>query len=82
MISNTTLPHGREWGIFWNDLRESAVFSPCIYGGNLGSRPAEGNAEGAKLPCRYVLRKDPEYVHKRESLGGDDVSPFRVAASP
>ena len=72
MISDTTLPHGKEWGLFWSDWREGAVFSPLLYGGNRSPEPAEGNAEGARLPPREVVRKDPAYIFKRESLGTEE----------
>jgi len=36
---------------------EGAVFSQCIYGGNRSPELVEGNAEGAKLPRRYVVEK-------------------------
>jgi hypothetical protein len=47
MISDTTLPHGKEWGLFCCDWRE-----------------------GAKLPCREVVRKD-----QPGSLGTEEKAP-------
>jgi hypothetical protein len=67
MISDTTLPHGNERGLFFTDWREGAVFSPRISGGNRSPEPGEGNAEGAKLPWGYVVRKD-----KPGSLGTEE----------
>jgi hypothetical protein len=72
MISDTTLSHRKEWSLFCSDWREGAVFSPLVYGGNRSPELVEGNAEGAKLPRREVVRKDPAYVSKRESLGTEE----------
>jgi hypothetical protein len=78
MISDTTLPHGKDWGLFFSDWREGAVFSPRISGGNRSPEPVEGNAEGAKLPWRYVVKKRPA---REPRNGRKGVSPFRAVAS-
>ena len=72
MISHTTLPIGKEWGFFFSDWREGAAFSPLVYGGNRSPELVEGNAESRPAGCRYVVRKDPAYVYKRESLGTEE----------
>jgi hypothetical protein len=41
----------KEWGLFWSDWREGAVFSRLIYGGNPWPRAkSRGTAGGGRTP--------------------------------